>query len=113
MMDARYPEIDFNGNIGVSADKFNEIQYYSNRNNYRMASYHRLDIGANFHKKKRWGERTWSIGAYNAYNRKNPYYIYFEDQNTYNSDGTYTSESVAKQVSLFPVIPSISYHFKF
>lgn len=113
MMDARYPEIDFNGNIGVSPDKFNEIQYFSNRNNYRMASYHRLDFGANFHKKKKWGERTWSIGAYNAYNRKNPYYIYFQDETTFNSDGTYTTQSVAKQVSLFPVIPSISYHFKF
>ena len=68
----------------------------------------------NFHKKKKWGERTWNIGAYNAYNRKNPYYIYITDELSYDvEDNVYTSETVAKQVSLFPIIPSISYHFKF
>lgn len=114
MMDARYPEIGMNGNMDPFSEWTNEIQYYSSRNNYRMAPYHRLDVGVNFHKKKRWGERTWSVGAYNAYNRYNPYYIYFDDETTYNEiDQTYTTETVAKQVSLFPIIPSVSYHFKF
>lgn len=113
MMDARYPEIGMSGNMDPFSEWTKEIQYYSSRNNYRMAPYHRLDVGVNFHKKKKWGERTWSIGAYNAYNRYNPYYIYFDDETTYNADGTYTSETVAKQVSLFPIIPSVSYHFKF
>ena len=113
MMDARYPEIGMNGNMDPFSEETNEIQFYSSRNNYRIAPYHRLDLGINFHKKKDWGERTWSIGAYNAYNRYNPYYIYIDDETTYNADGTYTSETVAKQVSLFPIIPSVSYHFKF
>ena len=113
MMDARYPEIGFNSSMNALQDTPSEIQYYSSRNNYRMQAYHRLDLGANFRKKKKWGERTWSIGAYNAYNRKNPYYIYFQDQTNVNSDGSYTTEKVAKQVSLFPIIPSVSYHFKF
>ena len=113
MMDARYPEIGFNSSMNALHDASSEIQYYSSRNNYRMQAYHRLDLCANFRKKKKWGERTWSIGAYNAYNRKNPYYIYFQDQTNFNSDGSYTTERVAKQVSLFPIIPSVSYHFKF
>ena len=70
MMDARYPEIGFNSSMNALQDTPSEIQYYSSRNNYRMQAYHRLDLGANFRKKKKWGERTWSIGAYNAYNRK-------------------------------------------
>lgn len=113
MMDARYPEIGMSGNMDLFSGRENEIQYYSSRNNYRMAPYHRLDVGVNFHKKKKWGERTWSIGAYNAYNRSNPYYIYFATEYTQQSDGSYLEESVAKQASLFPVIPSVSYHFKF
>ena len=55
----------------------NEIQVYDGINNYRMRSYHKLDIGINFRKTKKWGERVWSVSIYNVYNRKNPYYYYF------------------------------------
>jgi len=69
-----------------------------------MPSYHRLDVGINMHKEKKWGERTWSFGVYNLYNRKNPFYLYFGSEN---------NNRVLKQVSLFPIIPSIRYSFKF
>ncbi len=81
------------------------IQYYGDKNSFRMAAYHRLDVGINFTKEKAWGTRTWSIGAYNAYNRKNPFFLY--------SGYTDTGKKVFKQVTLFPIIPSISYSFKF
>lgn len=87
---------------------FNGIEAFDNRNSYRMPAYHRLDIGINFRKDTKWGERTWSIGAYNVYNRKNPFYLQFTSQ--YQPDGT--SKNVLKQYSLFPIIPSISYSFK-
>jgi len=49
---------------------------YGNRNNYRMPNYHRLDFGINWERRsKRNRTVTWSVGAYNAYNRLNPYYI--------------------------------------
>lgn len=80
------------------------VQYFENRNDFRMPSYHRLDVGVNFKKPTRWGERTWSFGAYNTYNRRNPFYLYFENQ---------INRTVVKQVSLFPIIPFISYSFKF
>lgn len=78
---------------------------FSDRNDLRMPAYHRLDLGFNWHKKTKWGERTWNISVYNAYSRQNPFFLYL---NT-NSDG----QRRINQVSLFPIIPSISYQFKF
>jgi len=84
------------------------LQYISSRNNYRMPSYHRLDLGINFHKKKKHGERTWTISFYNTYNRQNPFFIM---PDTKYENGI--SRPVLMQVSIFPIIPSISYSFKF
>jgi hypothetical protein len=82
---------------------------YGERNGYRMAPYHRMDVGVQFHKAKRWGERTWEVSFYNLYSRKNPFFYYLSEE--YN--GGQTSETKLKQVSLFPIIPSVSYGFKF
>lgn len=82
------------------------VEHIGEKNDYRMPSYHRLDVGVNIHKPKKWGEATWSFGVYNAYNRKNPFYLNFGYLKG-------SSEYVLKQVSLFPVIPSVSYNFKF
>ncbi len=87
---------------------FDQIDHFDQRNNYRMPAYHRLDIGVNFNKDTKWGHRTWSVGVYNAYNRKNPFFLNFDTE--YNPNGT--NSSVLKQYSLFPIIPSISYSFK-
>lgn len=82
------------------------VEHIGDKNGYRMPSYHRLDAGVNIHKEKKWGEATWSFGVYNAYNRKNPFYLQFGYLKN-------TNEYALKQVSLFPVIPSVSYNFKF
>jgi outer membrane receptor for ferrienterochelin and colicin len=82
-----------------------ELEHIESRNNYRMKSYHRLDIGVNLHKETRFGERTWSLGLYNAYSRQNPFFLYFSNDDLGNRRLT--------QVSLFPIIPSLSYSFKF
>ncbi|MFV0554580.1 MAG: TonB-dependent receptor [Mangrovibacterium sp.] len=83
----------------------NLVGHLDQRNNYRMPAYHRLDLGMNFNKKKERGVRTWNISVYNAYSRQNPYYLYLQQQN----DGSYALQ----QISLFPIIPSVSYIFKF
>jgi hypothetical protein len=80
----------------------------SEKNNYRMAPYHRLDLGIQFHKQKKWGERTWEISIYNVYNRKNPFFYYSDTKTIGNKQ-----YGVLRQVSLFPVIPSFTYSFKF
>lgn len=77
------------------------IESYESRNDFRMRSHHRLDIGINFHKQKGKGMRTISIGAYNAYNRRNPFFVVLEDQDK------------LVQYSLFPVIPYITFRRKF
>ncbi|MFO7615632.1 MAG: TonB-dependent receptor [Bacteroidales bacterium] len=87
---------------------FDGIEFFDKRNSYRVPAYHRLDIGVNFRKEKKWGERTWSVGLYNAYNRKNPFYLDFDK--IMNENGNV--ETVLKLYSLFPLIPSISYSFK-
>jgi hypothetical protein len=87
-----------------------EIEYFGKRNDYRLPSYHLFDIGFNFHKQKKWGKRTWSFGAYNAYNRKNPFFLYFDYEYNYNNS---SNTKVIRQVSLFPIIPYINYQFTF
>jgi len=88
----------------------NSIEYFNKRNSFRMPSYHKLDLSFNFHKEKKWGSRTLSFGAYNAYNRKNPFFLYFGYE--YDNDSQ-ESKKVLKQMSLFPIIPFIKYQFKF
>jgi hypothetical protein len=84
---------------------------YSDKNAYRMRNYHRLDIGVNFHKEKKWGERVWNVSIYNAYNRQNPYYYYWKRPSSNNSNSTIAPS--LHQKSIFPFIPSVSYSFKF
>ena len=82
-----------------------ETQIYGDRNSYRMSAFHRLDLGFNFGDKHGFG-----LGVYNAYNRKNPYFIYFDDDYDPN---TTDIRRRAKQVSLFPLLPWVNYRFKF
>lgn len=81
------------------------INNFEARNAFRMRSYHRLDVSFSFWKNKRWGQSKWTIGAYNAYSRRNPFYM------DISSDIRGKRRFV--QYSLFPVIPSITYSFKF
>lgn len=84
------------------------LSYYSGRNEYRMPNYHRLDL--NIHlvgkERKRW-ESSWDLSAYNVYNRYNAFSIYFEESST--TPGT----TEAVKLSLFGIIPSVTWNFKF
>jgi len=80
------------------------VESYGNRNSTRLPAYHRLDFGINKHKKRKKWDSTLSLGAYNLYNRKNPFFAYLDYED---------NQRVAKQVSLFPIIPSISYRIQF
>ena len=86
------------------------IPYIEHRNNYRMPAYHRMDIGMNFHKQKKYGIRTWNISIYNVYNRKNPFLIYTGYNSPFSND--YNKKQLLK-LSIFPIIPSFSWSFKF
>ncbi|SDJ76509.1 Outer membrane receptor for ferrienterochelin and colicins [Catalinimonas alkaloidigena] len=90
------------------------VEDYGERNAYRMAPYHRLDVGIQFHKQTGWGERTWELSFYNTYARQNPFFYFIEDDQTYDEQTQQTTyRTLLKQVSLFPIVPSISYSLKF
>lgn len=90
------------------------VNNIAKRNNYRLAPYHRADINLDIKWGKKRVEHKLSLGAYNAYNRKNPFFINPETV-TY-SDSTSNeikTKNILKQYSLFRLIPSIAYSFKF
>ena len=90
------------------------LSYISARNNYRFNAYHRLDLGVNFHKKLKHGIRTWNISVYNAYNQQNPFFVYAKTTDYLDSTTRlYKIRKTLRQVSIFPIIPSISYSYKF
>ncbi len=88
-------------------------QEYSRINEYRLPAYHRLDVSAILtpkkNEKRKW-KSEWVFSIYNAYSRQNPYFIYFDQSGSpYNG----TLQVQAKQVSLFPIIPAITWNWKF
>lgn len=80
--------------------------YNGERNKSRYPDYHRLDLSATLKCKKRknW-QGEWNFSVYNAYGRKNTWAVIFIPQ----EDNTIKTQ----QISLFSVIPSVSYNFKF
>ena len=91
------------------------VELFENgRNGFRMQAYHRLDLGIEFTKEKKWGQSTWALGVYNAYSRLNPYVYYFENRFTsVDASGNAVFEKKLTKLALFPIIPSFSYRFKF
>ena len=86
-----------------------EIEYVTERNNYQLPAYHRLDLGLNVYRpKKRNRMGIWNISIYNAYNRMNPFMVY-QSSKTVN----HQSFPRFKQMSYFPIIPTVSYTYKF
>ncbi|MGK7396011.1 MAG: carboxypeptidase-like regulatory domain-containing protein [Candidatus Cyclobacteriaceae bacterium M3_2C_046] len=81
-----------------------ELFISGERNQLRLRSYHRLDLGFNWHKQKKHWLRTWTLGFYNVYNRRNPFFIFSRvDQ----------GQRQFREFSLFPIIPSVAYKIKF
>lgn len=101
------------GRVSVAGDgTLYDGTYYdfTSRNNARFRAYNRLDINAIYHKTRhlfhKAYESEWVFGAYNVYSRLNPYFVYLTTDPA-------TKRPEARQVSLLPIIPSVSYNFKF
>lgn len=82
----------------------NVLPYYSNRNEYRMPDYHRLDLNLSYKRASK--KAQWDFSIYNVYNRHNAYSIDFRE----NPD---TGENQAYLTYLFGIIPSVSYTLNF
>jgi hypothetical protein len=79
---------------------------YGEKNSFRMAPYHRLDVGIQFTKVKKRYTRTFELSFYNAYNRWNPFFYYIEK-------GVTATQNKLMQITLFPILPSVSWSWKF
>ncbi|MDR6197655.1 TonB-dependent receptor [Siphonobacter sp. SORGH_AS_0500] len=92
-----------------------EVEDYGQKNAFRAAAYHRFDVGIQFHKKMKRHERTWEFSVYNLYDRRNPFFYMLSEKDIPNpaSPGSTRSKTVLNQYSIFPIIPSFSYMFKF
>jgi hypothetical protein len=102
-----------NTNINRDPRQLVEVSTVGEKNAFRMPAYHRMDVNFEFIKKKKRFTRKWSVGAYNAYSRANPFYIIRDEIDITKPDGTQGTQPVFRQVSLFPIIPSVTYGFKF
>lgn len=84
----------------------NSVNDFGAKNSFRMAPYHRLDLGVQFHKQLKHCQRVFEISVYNLYNRHNPYFYYTEYDES-------TNVNKLMQVSIFPILPSFSWSLKF
>ena len=106
------PEMQYISNFNINSGDFNSNQndviINSGRNAYTLSDYQRLDIGINFHKKKKLFNRTWSFGITNAYNHHNSFIVY-TDYDAIVADGN--SSKIMKSISIFPIMPYFKYSF--
>ncbi len=84
------------------------LSLYTSRNGYRMPPYHRMDLGVTWQRKKtEKRESSWNFSIYNVYDRWNAYSLSFQQ------DPLDSNKTQAVQLSLFGIIPAITYNFKF
>ena len=90
---------------------------YGERNNARLPDYHRLDVGLTWkNKDTKKFKSSWNLSVYNAYNRANAYAIYFREateEEVSENGNVNTGDQVAVQLTLFKIIPSITWNFEF
>ena len=90
------------------------VNDYGPKNSFRAEPYHRFDLSLQFHKKKKYHERTWEVSIYNLYNRRNPFFYNLTSRTVYDANGRPTgSKNVLQRISIFPIVPTLSYNFKF
>ncbi len=97
-------------NPGGNGNPISFVPDFTNRNNARLPDYHKLDLALTLAFKPKWGETELIFSAYNAYNRRNAFFTFIDTRT--NEAGVPTGFQ-GRLVSLFPVIPSFSWNFKF
>jgi hypothetical protein len=87
------------------------VPHFEDRDNFRLAPYHRMDLSCTWevHRNDKWNSSL-NFSVYNAYSRLNPFFVYF---NIERNEDTGAIGFSGKQVSLFPIIPSVTWNFSF
>ncbi len=96
--------------LGSYTDYGYAVNYYSQRNGYKLPVYHRLDLSVSYHSLKnleRKFKSEWSLSVYNVYNRKNIFSLYAKHEKDY------IKISKVYNLYLFGIVPTISYSIKF
>lgn len=95
-----------------SWNSFYTIENYGKKNDFRMKPFHHLDIGVQFIKphNKNNGQSIFEISIYNLYNHHNPFFYFIGE--SYNQQ-THQWSTQLQSLSIFPIIPTFTYHFKF
>jgi len=86
------------------------VPVYSDRNAARMPAYHRADIGFTLRNKDKDNRKLFwdlNVSIYNVYNRHNAYSINFRE------DPENSEKQIAEQTYIFPILPSVTWNFKF
>lgn len=100
---------DLGYNFTENKPVLTSINQYGAINDYRMPAYHRMDLSFTYNPSanlKRRYKSSWVFSLYNVYNRQNPYFIYLDvDEDDQRIQG--------KQVTLFPIVPGVTWNFKF
>lgn len=91
------------GQISVTPD-------YFMRNDFQMPPTHRLDLGLVWKLKTKKWESDVTFSLYNAYSRRNPFFVFYAE--TTDESGQ-TVSFKPTLVSLFPILPAVTYNFKF
>ncbi len=87
------------------------LNEYGRTNSFRMPAYHRMDLSLTYHLRARHLlESNLNFSVFNVYNRANPFLLFFEVKGDIQH---YNLEVSARQVSIFPILPSLSWSFKF
>ncbi|MBD2754625.1 TonB-dependent receptor [Spirosoma validum] len=104
----------YGGTPGIIQSYFQNVRtvddYGTQKNTFRAEAYHRFDVSIQFHKQKKHHERTWEVSFYNLYNRRNPFFYRLE---SVAATATTASRTALFRYSVFPIVPAISYNFKF
>jgi len=90
---------------GLDNNGIGEAHIYGPRNSIRLKPYHRLDVSIDFLKEWEGKKRTFNISLINAYNRQNPFFLFYME----NDQG----KTTLHQLCLFPILPSLSYRLDF
>ena len=104
----------YGGSPGIPQTFFQNARtvddYGTQKNSFRAEPYHRFDFGIQFHKQKKHHERTWEFSVYNAYNRRNPFFYRLE---SVAATANAPARTALFRYSVFPIVPAVSYNFKF
>ncbi|MEQ9165134.1 MAG: TonB-dependent receptor [Fulvivirga sp.] len=91
-----------------------QVDYITERNGYALPDFHKLDFSATYipkkNKDRKW-QSSWVFSIYNIYSRKNAFTIYTRLKEI--EDGVYSDEKEAVKISLFPILPSVTYNIRF